>query len=52
MRLERFEQFWVMRDGNAAKYGSLGNEESASYRAADPTVSSNLTLTAMNPKQP
>src|SRR5712691_647966 len=35
-----FGQFWAMRDGGDGKYGSPGNEESASYRTPDPPVGS------------
>jgi hypothetical protein len=36
-----------MRDGSAGKYGSSGNEESATYRFPDRLVGSNPTLTAI-----
>jgi len=30
--LAEFGQFWVMRVGNGGKYGTIGNEESITYR--------------------
>ena len=32
LRPDAFGQFWAMRDGSDGKYGTPGNEESASYR--------------------
>ena len=41
-----FGQFWAMRDGSPGRYGTPGNEESASCRFQVPLVGSNPTLTA------